>query len=65
MSCEMPGSKGHESNACIRIHDFGTRKNMRKQPFSKKMSEFRMFLGLREHEVRSNPWHRSAVKQSI
>jgi len=28
----IPGSKGHESNARIRIHDFGPRQNTRKEP---------------------------------
>ena len=26
----MPGSKGHAIHACMKIHDFETRKNMRK-----------------------------------
>ena len=26
----MPGSKGHAIHACMKMHDFETRKNMRK-----------------------------------
>ena len=50
----MSGSKGHVIHACMNKHDFGTRKNMKKQP---DQGGFWMFLGLWEHEVRNNPWH--------
>ena len=42
--------------ACERIFDFGThQKHEEVAIFRRKMSEFRMFLGFREHKVRRNP----------
>ena len=48
----IPGSEGPAFHACMKQHDFETRKNMRKQPGQ---GGFRMLFGLREHAVRSNP----------
>ena len=41
--------------ACI-FMSMGPAKHEKVAIFHRKMSGFRMFLGLREHEVRSNPY---------
>ena len=56
----IPGSKSHVFHACMKIHDLATRQNMRKKP---EQGGIRMFLGLREHKVRSNPWYHRKEKR--
>ncbi len=47
----MSGSKGHVIHACMNKHDFGTRKNMKKQAAGKAACFFerviRMYLNLK------------------
>ena len=48
-------TKGHKFHARMKFYDFGERKTLKSSHFSKKMSGFEVFSGLREHEVRSDP----------
>ena len=44
----IPGSKGHAFHVYMKMHDFGTRQNMRKSRFSQKSERFRMFCRIAE-----------------
>ena len=52
----IPGSKGHKTDACIRFCDFGTRPNMRKEPFfEEKRADFECledFVSAKREEIR-------------
>ena len=51
----MPGSKGHDFYACMKIMTLGPAKHEKAAIFRRKMSGFRMFFGFWEREARKNP----------